>query len=69
MERQAVERFLGDLGAGLLGLLARPLEHFLEFFLVLTRVGDQHAGRGKVGIVATDHGDRQGALEGARAAL
>ena len=53
---------VGDLGAGLFGLLACPLEHFLEFFLVLARVGDEHAGRGQVGIVATDHGDRQGAL-------
>ena len=62
MERQAVERFRGDLGAGILGLLARPLENFLEFLLVLTRVGDQHAGRRQLGIVATDRGDRQGSL-------
>ena len=30
MQRQAVERFGRDLGAGLFGLLARPLEHFLR---------------------------------------
>ena len=45
--------------AGLFGLLARPVEHFLELFLVFTRVGDEHAGRRQVRIIATEHGNRE----------
>ena len=60
MQAQAVERFRGNLGPCFLGLLARAIENFLEFFLVLTTVGDEHAGGGKVGIIATDHGQGQG---------
>ncbi len=60
MERQAVERFGRDLGAGIFGLLGSPGQDFLHFLLVLARVGDEHAGHGELGIVATDGGDRQG---------
>jgi len=33
-----------------------------SFFLVFSGVGDQHAGRGETRIIATEHGNGQGAL-------
>ena len=62
VERQSVERFRGDLGAGLLGLLGARSRTSSSFFSFSPASAMSTPADGEVGIVATDRGDRQGAL-------